>query len=389
VVCPLRAWRTEPPGHEPTAATTPGAATSGAALGAEVVVIGAGQAGLAAGFYLRRAGLRAGLDFVLLDDSERPGGAWLRMWPSLRLFSPPEYSSLPGWLMPSWPGDGFPLARHAIEYLAQYEQRYQLPVRRPVRVTSVRRADDDPDGHLVVSTSAETWRARAVISATGTWTQPFVPHYPGTADYTGRQLHTTGYRSAEDFTGRRVAVVGGGNSAAQILAEVSRTAETVWVTQRPPRFLPDDVDGRVLFQVATARRNALDAGDTDTGGVSSLGDIVMVPAVKEARARGVLVSRPPFHRLSPTGLVWPDGSEERVDAMLWCTGFRPALRHLSTLALRREGGHVATDGTQAVGEPRLHMLGYGDWTGPASATLIGVGRTARDAVAAILPRLRS
>ena len=86
-----------------------------------------------------------------------------------------------------------------------------------------------------------------------------------------------------------------------------------------------------------------------------------------------------FRRLTATGVQWDDGSRSEADAIIWCTGFRPALAHLGPLGLRGPRGHVATAGTRAVGEPRLHLLGYGDWTGPASATLIGVGRPAREA----------
>ncbi|WP_326951287.1 MULTISPECIES: hypothetical protein [unclassified Amycolatopsis] len=83
------------------------------------------------------------------------------------------------------------------------------------------------------------------------------------------------------------------------------------------------------------------------------------------------------------GPVWSDGTRLHADAVIWCTGFRPALSHLAPLRLRNAGGRIATDGTRTVDESRLHLLGYGDWTGPASATLIGVGLTARAAVADI------
>jgi putative flavoprotein involved in K+ transport len=190
------------------------------------------------------------------------------------------------------------------------------------------------------------------------------------------------YRSPADLAGQRVVVVGGGNSGAQIAADLALDGDVTvtWVTRRPPRFLPDDVDGRVLFDVATARRRALDEGRGDTGGVASLGDIVAVPAVRAARDAGLLSVKPMFARLTTTGIQWTDGSRTEADAVIWCTGFRPALAHLAPLGLRGPRGHFPTDGTHAVGEPRLHLLGYGDWTGPASATLIGVGRTAREAV---------
>ena len=343
-----------------------------------VVVIGGGQAGLATGYYLRRSGFTPGAGYVILDSRPEPGGAWQDGWQSLRLFSPSDHSSLPGWQMPTWT-PGFPPAEHVRDYLTRYEARYDLPVEHGVRVTAVRYQPDPADGFWV-DTTAGRWQARAVVSATGTWDRPFWPVYPGMRSFLGRQLHAADYRRAEDFAGRHVIVVGGGNSAAQILAEVSTVTTTTWVTPRPPRFLPDDVDGRVLFDVATARSAALAGGGTDTGGVAALGDIVMVPPVKDARRRGVLTARPLFDRLTATGVTWADGAEQAADAIIWCTGFRPALNHLAPLRLTRDGRHPATLGTQSVDDPRVHLIGYGDWTGPASATLIGVGRTARAAV---------
>lgn len=339
------------------------------------MVIGGGQAGLAAGYYLRRAGCR----FVILDDQPMPGGAWPHTWASLTLFSPAQFSSLPGWLMPNWP-NGFPPGRHVAAYLSAYEQRYELPVCRPVRVDTVVREGS----HLLVSASAGQWRARSVISATGTWHQPFWPIYPGARDFRGQQLHTVHYRDAAPFAGKHVVVVGGGNSAAQLLAEISETTITTWTTHTPPRFLPDDVDGRALFDLATRRAADIAAGRPDTGGIASLGDIVMVPPVLAARERGVLRAVPMFEGLSREGIYWADGGHgihaQPVDVILWATGFRPALAHLRALHLREPDGRIAVEGTRAVKEPALHLLGYGDWTGPASATLIGVGRTARAAV---------
>ncbi len=283
--------------------------------------------------------------------------------------------------------DDYPPAAHVVDYLTAYEARYGLAVRHGERVTRVRRADGDPAGRLVVDTTTGSWAARAVVTATGTWGRPFLPSYAGAASFGGRIVHSAAYRGPEDWRGLRVAVVGGGNTAAQLLAEVSLVADTTWVTLRTPRLLPDDVDGRVLFDVATARRRALDAGETDPGGVAGLGDVVMVESVRAARDRGALVAVPMFERLTPAGAVWADGTERELDVVLSCTGFRPDLEVLAGLRLARVDGHVATAGTRARDEPRLHLVGYGDWTGPASATLIGVGRTARDAVAEIMALL--
>ncbi|MEV7121261.1 ArsO family NAD(P)H-dependent flavin-containing monooxygenase [Kitasatospora griseola] len=337
----------------------------------QVVVIGGGQAGLAAGYYLRRAGL----DFAILDSNRAPGGAWQHYWDSLRLFSPAEYSSLPGRPMPHQAGAPYPDARHVAAYLTAYEDRYQLPVHRPVRVTGVERSPE----HLTVRTDSATWHAQAVVFATGSWQRPFVPAVPGRELFTGRQLHTAGYRRAADFTGQRVVVVGAGNSGAQIAADLTAVADIRWVTRRPPHFLPDSVDGRALFELATHQVRAHAAGETHTG-VASLGDIVATAPVRAARDSGLLTAHPMFDRLSADGPVWADGSTWDCDTVIWCTGFRPDLAATRPLGLHRTNGRIPIDGTRALEDPRIHLLGYGDWTGPASATLIGVGRTARGTV---------
>lgn len=346
-----------------------------------VVVIGGGQAGLAAGYHLRRLGI----EHVILDAGAGPGGAWQHAWDSLRLFSPAQYSSLPGRLMPVQEGELYPDAAHVVAYLTDYEKRYALPVQHGTRVEGVHR--DGPG--LRVETDSGSWAARAVISATGTWTRPFLPAVPGRREYQGRQLHTVQYRSPCEFAGQRVIVVGGGNSGAQIAADLAPAGtDLTWVTRRPPRYLADDIDGRALFDHATARRRALDEGRIDSGGVASLGDIVAVPPVRAARDAGLLTAKPMFTRLTADGVEWADGSRAEADTVIWCTGFRPVLAHVAALRLRGSRGHIATVGTRAVDEPRLHLLGYGDWTGPASATLIGVGRPARDATREIAKFLR-
>ena len=131
--------------------------------------------------------------------------------------------------------------------------------------------------------------------------------------------------------------------------------------------------------MATRRAADLAAGRPDDGGIASLGDIVMIPPVLAARERGVLQAVPMFEGLNADGVYWAD-REQRADVIVWATGFRPALAHLRTMHLREPDGTIAVDGTRTVKEPALHLLGYGDWTGPGSATLIGVGRTARTAV---------
>ncbi|WP_394275047.1 FAD-dependent oxidoreductase [Luteococcus sp.] len=310
----------------------------------EAIVIGGGQAGLATAYYL----LRAGVDVLVLDDQDGPGGAWRHVWPSLTLFSTTDFSNLPGWLMP--PFDGFPPASHVVEYLARYEDRYKIAVERPVRVDRVEHVDD---GYLVHAGDRH-WSTRTVVAATGTWSAPFVPTLPG--HFAGRQWHSANYPGVEPFRGSRVAVVGGANSGAQIAAELTAVAEVTWYTRHPPRWMPDEVDGRVLFARNQQRFLAIGRGEPDPGADSSLGDIVVLPEVRRARDQGALRATPMV------------GSLDEVDAdhLIWCTGYRPALRPIR---------HLLEDGRPRF--PGLFLVGSGDWSGPGSATITGVGPHAR------------
>ncbi len=356
----------------------------------DVLVVGGGQAGFAVGYYLRRAGL----SFAIFDAAEGPGGAWRRGWDSLRAFSPARWSSLPGRIMPGGP-DEYPSRDEVVSYLADYEERYGLPVHRPVRVGAVEGRGEALAARVGAGDGAGTAlvKARAVVSATGTWSRPHVPEYPGRELFLGEQAHSAHYRAPEPYRGKRVLVVGAGNSAAQILAEISRVADATWATLEAPRFLPEDVDGRVLFERATERYEARREGREARTAAGGLGDVVMVPPVREAWERGVLESVGPFERFTEKGVVWPDGREEPFDAVIWCTGFRPALGHLEPLGVVWPDGRVEVvkggAGTRSVAERRLWLVGYGEWTGFASATLIGVGRSARATAGEIAETLRA
>ena len=338
----------------------------------DIVIIGGGQMGVALGYYLRRAGA----DFLILDAEDGPGGAWRHGWESLRLFSPAGYSSLPGWLMPPPAHEGYPTRDDVLAYLRDYEARYALPIERPVRVAAVERAGDAQ----AVVTDQGRFAARMVVSATGTWSHPFIPDMAGRALFAGVQVHSAHYVGPDAYAGQSVLVVGGGNSGAQIVAELAPVARTSWVTTHDPLFLPDDVDGRVLFERAVVR---MKEGPSDVP-VGGIGDIVMVPPVKAARARGDLSTRRPFTRMTATGVVWADGTETAVDAIIWWTGFRPALAHLAGLGVVEADGRVLVEQQRSIKAPRLWLAGYGDWCGAGSATLMGAARTARDLAARLV-----
>lgn len=333
----------------------------------DVIIIGGGQSTLATAYFLKREKV----SFLILDSNEQPGGSWSKTWASLKLFSPKEYSSLPGWMMPSTK-ETYPSREEVIDYLTTYEKRYEFEVERPVTVHSISRAD----GIFRIDTDKGHYSSKVVISATGNWSGPFIPHYQGRDTFQGSQTHSAFYHDPTAFSGQRVLIVGGGNSAAQILAEVSKVAQTIWVTRGPPEFLPDEVDGRYLFNLATKKYQAMLKGEVIEE-AHNLAKIVMVDSVKEARSRNVLHARPPFTEIRPHSVVWADGTEEKVDAIIWCTGFKSKLDHLLPLKVINSEGRVDTKESRSLACPGLWLVGYGDWTGFASATLIGVQRVAK------------
>ncbi|GLU48487.1 FAD-dependent oxidoreductase [Nocardiopsis ansamitocini] len=339
----------------------------------DTIVLGGGQAGLATGYYLTKRGLRPESDFVIVDRGPQPGGAWQHVWRSVRLISPPAYTRLPGlkWERLS---EAPPSGPEVAAYFARYEKHFGLPVRRPVVVRRVTDADPggkhERTGPLLVETDTGTWRARAVVNATGTWDRPFLPSVNGAATFGGRQLHAAGYDSPEEFAGLRVIVVGGGHSALQILAEIATVATTVWVTRRPPEFRDKGLTEADLVAVTDAVAARVAQGKPLRSVVSYTG-LTMTPAVERAAQRGVLTARPMFERITPEGVAWADGSTERADVLVWATGFRPALGHLAPLRLRSELGGIAMKGPRTAVDPRVHLVGYGP-----SASMISAHRAA-------------
>ncbi|MFF1405985.1 NAD(P)-binding domain-containing protein [Streptomyces sp. NPDC058294] len=337
----------------------------------EVVVAGAGQAGLAGAYHLRRSGFEPDRDFVVLDHSPGPGGAWQYRWASLTYGRVHGMHALPGMELTD-ADPSRPSADVIGEYFDRYERAFDLRVRRPVGIRAVREGDG---GRLLVATSDGTWSTRALLNATGTWDRPFWPRYPGQEVFRGRQLHTAQYAGPEEFAGQRVVVVGGGASGTQHLLEIAPyAAATTWVTRRPPVFRDGPFDqeaGRAAVALVEERvRRGLPPRS-----VVSVTGLPLNDAVRQGLADGVLERQPMFDRITPDGVEWRDGRHVAADVILWATGFRAALDHLAPLRLREPGGGIRVQGTRVVADPRIHLLGYGP-----SASTVGANRAGRAAV---------
>ncbi|MDQ0893708.1 FAD-dependent oxidoreductase [Agromyces ramosus] len=373
----------------------------------KVVVIGAGQAGLSVAFYLRRFELVADQDFVMLDRAPGPGGAWQHRWSSLRLGTAHRVNDLPGMAELGLSFDtadrALPAKEVVAAYYGRFEEHFDLRVRRPM---NVRRVSNDGVDLLVdyedlTPQPLEEQKAKGLfgrrrktfeeappqpqprhqlqtqflVNATGTWGSPFVPYYPGMAEFAGRHVHTSDYTEAEDFRDKHVVVVGGGTSAIGFMLELEEVAAGLtWVSRRPIDWLDrQELDLEGASAAVAVQDEAARSGRALPSIVSGTG----VPKSRRIAAgieRGLLVARPMFDRIEPDRVVWDgeDGGMARADVIIWATGFRPDLRHLSPLKLREKAGGITVGQGAAWSDPRIFLAGYGP-----QASTIGASRAGR------------
>lgn len=336
----------------------------------DALVIGAGQAGLAVGYHLARHGLR----FLLVDEAPEIGHSWATRWDSLRLFTPAEYSALPGMAFPADPGT-YPGKDAVAGYLKAYASAFDLPVMPNTRVESVDRPERDtaewarePGPLFRVATSQGTLWARQVIVATGPFQRPAVPRVPGVIAPTVTQLHSSDYRNPEDLPdpgAGRVLVVGAGNSGLQIALEAARTHRVDVSVGSRQKTVPQRPLGRDLFWWLT-KSGALTRPATSPVAAwfrKRGGDLVIGTTWDDVEAAGI-GARPRLTALQGNAAVFADGSRlDDLAAVVWATGFRPDYSWLDipgvwdgrTIAHHR--GATAVPGLWFIGLPWQHSRG--------------------------------
>lgn len=334
----------------------------------ETIVIGAGQAGLATGYHLQQAGLH----FLILEASDEPGGSWPHFYDSLSLNSTARYSSLPGLPFPGHP-DYYPQRDEAVAYLRRYAAHFALPIVTGARVVSVERS-----GRFfrVVTAGKGCYRARTLVAATGFFGQPHLPHLPGQSEYRGQILHAADYRRPEPFRQQRVVIVGGGNAAVQIGVELAQVARTTLATRHPIQYLPQRVLGQdIHFWLKLSGLDRTQWLDEQSMPVFDTGQY------RAAMAAGQPDLRPLFERFTQDGVIWSDGRSEKVDAVIFATGYRPHLDYLAGLDAFDETGRARQCRGVSTTVPGLYYVGLPRQRTVASATLRGVGADAKIVVA--------
>ncbi|KIH96570.1 FAD-dependent oxidoreductase [Streptomonospora alba] len=344
-----------------------------------VIIVGGGQSGLTAARAARDADLRP----LVLEAGERPVGSWPHYYDSLTVFSPARHSAMPGAPFPGAP-DRYPHRDEVAAYLERYAAQLDVEIRTGTRVEAV---EADGAGFAVHTADGRTLSAAGLIAAGGSFANPHLPVLPGQEDFPGDLLHVADYRKPEPYAGKRVVVVGGGNSAVQVGYELSRTASVTLATRAPIRFLHQLHNGRDLHDWLV-----------DTGFdrlppewlVHYVGGTPVMETGDYGNAldSGRMDRREMFTAFDGDHVVWADGRREPVDTVLFATGYRPALGYLRPLgALDPDGAPLHTGGVSAT-HPGLVYAGLEFQRSFSSNTLRGVHRDAEHVVAPLAAHVR-
>jgi len=325
----------------------------------DVIVIGASQAGLAIGYHLARSGA----NFVILDAGSEIGHAWRSRWDSLKLFTPAQYSGLPGMGFPA-PKDTYPLKDDVGSYLASYASRFDLPVKLNAKATSLTHTADK----YLVRTTDDAFRADHVVVATGPFQTPSVPPVVDDPDDVIFQIHSADYRNPGQLPDGEVLVVGGGNSGFQIAEELSSTRSvSLAVGQRFPA-LPQRLLGKDLFWWLSGVGFMRLSTDSRLGRKAAKRDVLIGSSPKKIRRSGVVL-RSRLTKVVGRRASFDDGSERDVDAIVWATGYRSDFSWIEIPAVKGpDGAIVHSQGvTSAQG---LYFLGL-PWQHTRGSALIG------------------
>lgn len=342
---------------------------------ASLLIVGGGQSGLAAA----RAGMDRGWEPVVLEAGPEPVGSWPSYYNSLRLFSPRRFSSFPSYPFPG-PPDDYPHRDEVVAYLRGYAGWLGADIRTRAHVADI--TPVTTGGFTAVLADGGSTFGDAVIAATGSFANPNLPQVPGQEQFAGQVLHVAEYRSAAPFAGLRVLVVGAGNSAIQIGYELAEVAQTSLVVRDRVRFAPQIVAGRDLhWWLARTRADYLPPAVLNR--IVTGTPVIDAGAYRTALETGKLARRRMFTAFTPDGVAWADGTEERVDAVIFATGYRPQLPYLTCLGALDEAGMPKHRQGVSTVRPGIGFLGVEFQRSFSSNTLRGVHRDAVHVVDAL------
>jgi putative flavoprotein involved in K+ transport len=326
----------------------------------EVAVIGAGQTGLAMGYFLRRQGRR----FVILERAGQIATAWRERWDSLTLFTPRRYSALPGLPFPGDP-EGYPTRDEVIAYLEQYAETFDLPIELN---SEVKKLELDDDGRFHLEVDGRRITVDQVVVATGPFQAPYVPKLAERLAEDVFQTHAVGYRRPDEVPPGTVLVVGGGNTGFQIAKELSATHKVVLSVGSRQTPLPQRLLGRDLFWWLTKARILDKSVETRLGQRLSTRETLIGSSPRELRRRYGAELKPRALDADGRRLRFEDGNELEVDAIIWATGYRPDYSWIKLPVFDEDGRLRHRRGVTDL--PGLYFLGL-TWQHTRGSALIG------------------
>jgi len=324
----------------------------------DVVVIGAGQSGLAMGHHLAKHSRR----FTILEASHSIGSAWRTRWDSLVLFTPRRYDSLPGLPFPGDP-NGHPGRDEVVSYLERYAAAFDLPVELNSPVKSVAPAD----GGFVLDVGSRTLESEQVVVATGPFQVPNVPAFAADLAPDVAQTPSTGYRRPSEVPLRTALVVGGGNTGFQIAEELSATHTVYLAVGSRQTPLPQRVLGRDLFWWLTKTGLINKTVDSRMGRRAQHRDTLVGSSPRSAKRHGVVIKTRVVGASGRT-VAFADGSELEVDSVIWATGYRSEYHWIDVPVFGEDGRVRHRRGVTDY--PGLFFLGL-SWQYTRGSALLG------------------
>jgi len=352
----------------------------------DVIVIGAGQAGLSVGYYLAQAGVR----FTILDANQRIGDSWRRRWDSLRLFTPAKLDGLIGMRFPA-PRNSFPTKDEMADYLEAYAARFRLPIRTGLRVDRLYKRG----ARYVVKTGAVELEAEQVVVAMASYQRAKVPDFAAALSADIVQMHSNDYRNRSQLKPGAVLIAGAGNSGSEIAMETVRGGHRTWVSGRATGhvpFRPEGFFGRnllaplllrfVFHRLLTLRtplgrraRPKMLAKATPLIRVKPK-DLTAASVLRAPRVVGVRGGRP----------LLEDGRVLNVANVIWCSGFQPGFDWID-LPVFDDRGELLHQGGLVESQPGLYFVGLHFLYAMSSSMIHGVGRDAARIVKAVKARV--
>ncbi|MCS0655383.1 flavin-containing monooxygenase [Cytobacillus firmus] len=341
----------------------------------EAAIIGGGQAGLAMGYFLKKEKL----SFVIIEKNGEIGDSWRQRYNSLVLFTPRQYSSLPG-LQMRGTSDDFPTKDDMADYLNDYVKHFDLPV---MLFTNVIQLNKLPDGSFIIETNSGIVKAQQVIIAAGAFQKPYIP--PLIKGGTGAfQLHSSEYRSPEEVPGGEVLIVGGGNSGAQLAVELAKHRKVTIAVGHRMKFLPLTILGKSIFYWLEKLGLLFAGTDTFKGSwFQKQKDPIFGKELKTLIQNKKVDVKPKVLHVSGTEVLFGDGTQRNFESIIWSTGFVPSCEwiHIEGV-VSAEGKPIHKRGITEI--KGLYFIGLPWQYQRGSALICGVGRDAEYLASVVL-----